>query len=499
MRFNAGILLACLAAPCALAAVRLPNLLADHMVVQRGLPVAVWGWADAGERVTVSFRGESHSATADGLGRWSVALPPGEAGGPFELSVAGANRIVLRDLLVGDVWVAAGQSNMEWPVRWSSNAAAEMAAARYPKIRLVRAMHRVSDYPLSDFVGQLWRECSPASVEHFSAVAYHFGRELHQKFGVPIGLIQTAWGGTPAEAWTSLRALGADASLMPVFAEWAKLTGQHEANLLRFPALRRDWEEAAARARREGREPPPEPELRRRPGGQWTPAGLFNAMVAPLTRFPIRGVIWYQGEANTAPERAPLYGRLFTALIRDWRRAWAQGDFPFLFVQLANYRAAPDSMWPEVREAQRQALGLANTAMAVTIDIGNPGDIHPGNKREVGRRLSLAARALAYGETLVYSGPLARHVTREEGALRVWFEHAGAGLAAVGGEPRGFEVAGEDGRFSPARATIEGSSVLVSSPAVPRPERLRYGWSDNPTCTLFNLEGLPASPFRWPE
>ena len=499
MRVAPGILLACLLAARAGAEVRLPYLLADHMVIQRGLPVAVWGWAAPGETVTASFRGATRSTRADELGRWSVTLPPGEAGGPFELTVEGGNRIVLCDVMVGDVWVAAGQSNMEWPLRWASNAAAEMAAARYPAVRLVRTMHRVSDHPLSNFAGQTWAVCSPQTVEHFSAAAYHFGRELHERLGVPIGLIQTAWGGTPAEAWTSLRALGGEPSLLPVFSEWAKLTAQHETNLLLLPRLRREWEKTAARARSEGREPPPEPELRRRPGGQWTPSGLFNAMVAPLTRFPIRGVIWYQGEANTAPERAPLYGRLFETLIRDWRRAWGQGDFPFLFVQLANFRAAPDSMWPEVREAQRQALALANTAMAVAIDIGEAGNIHPGNKREVGRRLALAARAVAYGEPLAYSGPLLRQVTRENGALRAWFDHAGGGLKTSGGAVRGFEVAGSNGRFFAARAEIDGATVAVSSEAVPRPERLRYGWADNPDCNLFNAANLPASPFRWPE
>jgi sialate O-acetylesterase len=236
------------------------------------------------------------------------------------------------------------------------------------------------------------------------------------------------------------------------------------------------------------------PELRRRPGGQWTPAGLFNAMVAPLIRMPIRGVIWYQGEANTAPERAPIYERLFPTMIRGWRKAWNQGAFPFLFVQLANYKGEPDGMWPEVREAQRNALALDGTAMAVSIDIGNPTDIHPKNKREVGRRLSLAARAVAYGEKVVYSGPLFRQATREGTSVRLWFDHTADGLRAKGALA-GFEIAGADGAFQPAQARLDGSTVVVSHAGIPDPRRVRYAWSDNPRAALFNSEGLPASPF----
>jgi sialate O-acetylesterase len=235
--------------------------------------------------------------------------------------------------------------------------------------------------------------------------------------------------------------------------------------------------------------------LRRRPGGQWTPAGLFNAMVAPLTKVAIRGVIWYQGEANTAPERAPIYGRLFQTMIRGWRTAWGQGNFPFLFVQLANYKAVPDSMWPEVREAQRNALSLANTAMAVTIDIGNPDDIHPRNKRDVGYRLFLAARALAYGENLEYSGPLLHQAAVEGNAVRLWFDHAASGLVLKPGAA--FEIAGEDGDFILADARIDGPSIILSNATIERPVHVRYAWKDNPSATLYNGEGLPASPFRW--
>ncbi|HYO81932.1 MAG TPA: sialate O-acetylesterase, partial [Bryobacteraceae bacterium] len=468
-----------------LADVRLPYLFADGMVLQRDMPVQVWGSANGGERVEVSFRGASRTTKADQLGRWSVALPPGTAGGPFELNV---NARVFRDVLVGDVWIAAGQSNMEWPVRWSANPDAERASARYPKIRLARTMHRVSGHPLSDWVGQQWQPCSPESVEHFSAVAYHFGRELHTRTGIPIGLIQSAWGGTPIEAWTSLRGISSDPGLMPVFREWARLTEQHEVELLQFPTRMAMWKAQAAKARAQGRAAPEPPEMRRRPGGQWTPGGLFNAMIAPLTRWGIRGVIWYQGEANTSPERAPLYERLLPILIQDWREQWGQGAFPFIIVQLANYKAAPDSMWPTVRDAQRRALSVASTALAVTVDIGDPEDIHPRNKREVGRRLALAVEGL--------TGPLLRQAIREGDGFRLWFDHVHGGLRARA-NLAGFEVASTDGIFRPATATIQGETVLVQG--VPNPAWVRYAWSDNPQPSLFNARDLPASPFLWPK
>ena len=384
---------------------------------------------------------------------------------------------------------------MEWPLAWAADATAEIAAARHPRIRLVHAMHKVSDYPVENLVGQMWRECTPESAANFSAVAYHFGRLVQEKLGVPVGLIQTAWGGTPADAWTSLRAISQDPALMPVFAEWDALMAEHALALLRYHRDAKDWERTAADAKAAHRQPPPVPEKPVGPGGPWTPGGLFNAMIAPITPYPIRGVIWYQGEANGSTRRAPLYGRLFQALIRDWRRAWGIGDFPFLYVQLANFNS-PDSAWPEVREGQRQALALRDTAMAVTIDTGTPDNIHPPDKKTVGLRLSLAARAVAYGEKIEYSGPLPRQVTAEPGALRVWFDHA-AGLTARGGDVEGFEVAGADKGFAAAEGSIEGATVLVRSPAIAYPFYVRYGWKDNPRCNLYNGDGLPASPFRW--
>ncbi len=478
------------------AAVKLPTLVASHMVVQRDVPVHVWGKAEAGETVSVNFRGETGTTVADDLGQFHVYLAPGPAGGPFQMRVKGTNEIVLEDILVGDVWVAAGQSNMEWPVRWAGAPEAEMAGSRHPRVRLFRAMHRVSEYAFEDLYGKPWAECGPETVADFSAVGYHFGRNLQQKLDVPVGVIQIAWGGTPIESWTSFGALTSDAALMPVMAEWAAMMRAYPEALLRYHQEAKRWEAASARAKAAGRafrEPAPARPVG--PEGPWKPGVIFNGMVAPAAQYPIRGVIWYQGESNTAVERAPYYGPLFQTMIEDWRRAWGLGRFPFLYVQLAAFGADAESDWPAVREAQRKALAVANTAMVAAIDLGERDNIHPKNKREVGRRLALAAGAIAYGESVEYSGPLFRRAAQEHGALRVWFDHGG-GLAARNGELRGFEVAGKDRIWSAGSARIDGATVLVSSPAVPRPLYVRYCWANFPEGNLYNAEGLPAAPFR---
>ena len=477
------------------AEVTLPAVLADYMVLQRGLPVHLWGKAAPDESVSVTLRDDSRSTTADSDGRWSVYLPAATAGGPFELKIKGENTLTLHDVLVGDVWVASGQSNMEFGVRQVIHADTELAAAKRPRIRLFHVKNKVADHPLDDLAAWSWIAATPESAGTFSAVAYFFGRDLQDKLDVPIGLIDTSWGGTPAEAWTSLRALSADASLMPVFSEWARMTDDLALTWPRRERQLADWHRAVDEAKAKGT-PPPDRPWKSNDSGEWAPAGLYNAMIAPLTPFAIKGAIWYQGESNASRERAPLYNRLFETMIQDWRRAWGEGDFPFLFVQLANFKTGPDSHWPHLREAQTQTLSLVNTGMAVTIDIGNSTDIHPTNKQEVGRRLALAARAIAYGEHLEYSGPMFLQAARDGSLLRVDFTHTGGGLTAHGDGLKGFEIGGEDGKFVPAEARIEGTAVLVSSPSVPAPVEVRYGWADDPVCNLYNGEGLPASPFR---
>jgi sialate O-acetylesterase len=463
------------------------------MVIQRDLPVHVWGKADPAERVSVTFRGQTVETAADSLGFWSASLHPAPAGTtPLELTVKATNTMVLRDVVVGDVWVASGQSNMEWAVKESNNAQMEIANANHPHIRLLTVEKRAAEYPMDDIDAKPWERCSPESVAEFSAVAYFFGREIHLKTGVPIGLIDSTWGGTPAVAWTSLRGIASEPSLMQAFAEWASLNDDTIRAQARREQQLKAWGVAVEKAKAEGNAPPSRPWIPNE-NRVWRPGGLFNAMIAPLTPFAIRGAIWYQGESDASPSRAPIYMRQMQTLIRDWRAQWGVGDFPFLFTQIANFKTQSQH-WPALREAQRQTLDLVNTGMAVTIDIGDRNDIHPRNKQEVGRRLSLWARSMAYGERIEYSGPLFRQAVPEGPSIRILFEHA-AGLNAKSGALTGFEAAGADRVFHPADARIEGNAIVLTSPNVASPQHARYAWTDDPAATLFNGEGLPASPF----
>jgi sialate O-acetylesterase len=482
------------AAAPARADVTLPALFTDHMVVQRGLPVHVWGWAEPGETVTVEFRGERRDATADRLGRWSATLSPGEAGGPFTLRVAAANEIVLEDVQVGDVWMASGQSNMELPLSRAEGGAEEIAAAEHPWLRVLRVEKTISEHPLDDVKSDGWVVCSPETAAYFTAVGYFFARDLRTREDVAVGLIDTSWGGQPLAAYTSLAAIARDPGLMAVFAVRAAVADERANLMLRFEKEKRDWAVAAAAAEAAGKEPPRHPWT---PDfASWEPSATFNAMVAPVTRLPIRGVIWYQGESDDSPERTATYGRLFRAMIEDWRRRWGADELPFLFVQLANWIPAPEKSWPEVREAQAEALALRGTGMAVAIDVGGPDELHPRDKQTVGRRLALAARAIAYGEDVEYRGPTFRQAVPEGSALRVWLDHADGLHTSDGGAPKGFEIAAEGGAWAAADARIDGAGVVLSSPEVDAPIAVRYAWADSPTVNLYNGAGLPAVPFR---
>ncbi len=436
------------------AEVKLPALFGDHMVMQQGVPLHVWGWAQPDEAVNVEFRGQKVSTTTNQDGGWEAWLNPSDAGGPYKIMLQGSNNITLEDIYVGEVWVASGQSNMVWPLGRSRDAEKEIAAANHPQIRYFKVTLATADKPKDDVEGQ-WLVVSPETAGDFSGVGYFFARHLQAEMKVPFGIIQSAWGGTPAEAWTSAETLASD----PALAEFVTATSD-------------------------------------RP--QHNPRVLFNAMIAPLTPYPIQGAIWYQGENNAGKGQGMIYRRLFQSMILDWRRAWDIGAFPFLFVQLANYgKVSESSTWPELRESQTAALELDKTGMAVTIDIGNSTDIHPINKQDVGLRLALAAQAVAYGnDEVVYSGPLYRQTTREGSMLQLWFDHLGSGLDTRDGDLEGFEIAGQDGMFVPAKARIDGENVLLSSPTVPVPVQARYAWHADPSGNLFNKSGLPASPFR---
>jgi sialate O-acetylesterase len=487
--------------------VKLPALFSDNMVLQRDRVVPVWGTAGAGEQVTVTLGEAQATTTANQEGQWRVQLPAQPAGGPFELTVAGKNTLTLHNVLIGEVWIASGQSNMEWPVSLSLHPEQEIAAANYPQIRLFGVKHTVASQPRQDTEGT-WVECTPQTVAGFSAVAYFFGRDLHQALGVPVGLIKTAWGGTPAESWISRPTLEAHPDLKGLVERWDAVRLQALEDYV--GAVDQYFQQVARwvqNAQSSGLLTPM-PAAPGLPGilqNPWRASGLYNGMIAPLIPYALRGAIWYQGESNA--NRAYQYRTLFPALIQDWRRAWGQGDFPFLFVQLANFTAPPaepgESDWAELREAQSMALALPNTGMAVAIDLGEADNIHPPNKQEVGRRLALAARAIAYGQPVVYSGPLYQSMAVEGHSIRLWFRHLGGGLVAQGGGPlRGFAIAGADRKFVWAEARIEGETVVVHSDQVPQPVAVRYAWANNPEgCNLFNQAGLPASPFRtddWP-
>ncbi|WP_185816949.1 sialate O-acetylesterase [Hymenobacter metallilatus] len=639
-----------LAAPAARATVRLPRLVSSHMVLQRNVKLPLWGWAAPGEAVQVSFRGATAQTNAGDDGRWALTLPPQQAGGPFALTVRGTNTVQLTDVLVGDVWLASGQSNMEWPLRDAAGGAAAVAAANHPQIRLFNVPNCAERRPLAELAGGEWQPCTPQSVAGFSAVAYFFGRDLQQQYKVPVGLIAAEWGGTVAEAWTSAEALGKLPDFQPKLASLAQQTGsfaEQEAayatrlsNWQRSPEgqdrgllpgqptwadpnlpttawktmplpgiweastpelsdfdgvvwLRRDLTLPAAAAGqpltlslaqvddadstffngvavggtrgyatprrytvpanlvRAGRNvvtvrvtdtgsgggiwgkpadmsatvgsttvalagewqyrPAYTPGTQPRPpypgGAQNEPTALYNGMVAALHPYALKGVIWYQGESNAG--RAAQYETLFPVLIRDWRTRWQQPALPFLFVQLAGYMADPalpaDPDWARLREAQRlTSLTVPSTAMAVALDLGNPDDIHPRNKLDVGRRLALAARRVAYAETTVpASGPTFEKLTTTGNQLTLSFGNLGGGLvlkpAPDGGSS--FAVAGPDRRFVWARAAVKGNTLVLQAEGVPNPVAVRYAWGNNRPATLYNKAGLPASPFRsdaWP-
>ena len=479
------------------AQVTLPKILSSHMVMQRDLPVHVWGMASPGQSVTVAFRGESRLVNADQLGHWNAYLKPGPAGGPFTLTVtpgpasnqaSNQGAITREDIMVGDVWVASGQSNMEFPLNRSSTAAQDLPNAANPQIRLLMIRKRTADYAMWDADTDGWTPSTSETAKEFSAVAYYFARDIAARQHVTIGLIDATWGGTVGESWVRLTALGEDASLAPIFASRGRMTDDAADADAELADEKKQLEEAKAAGK-------PAPQFPWHPPlMSWGPGLLWNGMIAPLTPLPIRGALWYQGESNSALARVHSYDRVMRTLIGDWRRQWGIGDFPFLYVQISNFKSTPREDWAELREQQVRTLAMRNTAMAVTIDIGNPDDVHPTNKLDVGLRLARAARVLTYGESIEFSGPMFRQATTEAGSIRAWFDHA-KGLNAKGGTITGFEVAGRDGKYVPASATIDGATVVVSSPDVPAPVYVRYGWANSPQCNLFNGEDLPASPF----
>lgn len=473
------------------AEVKLPALFSHNMLLQAGRPVPIWGTASPGEKVSVRFAGQSHATVTGPDGRWRLQLKPLVAGTAGEMLVAGLNRISITNVLAGTVWVCSGQSNMDVGMGLTRNAGQEIEKADFSSIRLFQVTKRVAYEPCADVEGQ-WLECSPATIikgsgwgRGFSAVAYFFGREIHQGTGLPVGLIQSAWCSTSVQMWTSLGGLKQIPCAANDVAAYAKAAAGNPAT--NTPSA---------------------------------PTVLFNGMINPLIPYAIEGVIWYQGEDND--RQALAYAALFQGLIQDWRARWGQGDFPFLFCQLANCggkTAAPvESSWAQLRESQRQALRLPNTGMAVLIDIGE-GMLHPVNKQDVGLRLARIALAKVFGKGGRYTGPVLQSVQAKGDKLTLAFDPVGGELVARAlpaadgaippGKPEasvtrslpgnsltGFAVCGADRKWAWAEAAIDGMTVVVSAAEVAAPEAVRYAWAGNPTCNLYNKEGLPAAPFQ---
>jgi len=443
--------------------VKLPAIFGDNMVLQQKISCPIWGWADAGEDVTVSIAGQTKATKADARGKWSVKLDPLNVGEPLTMTVKGKNEIVLNNILVGEVWIGSGQSNMQWSINNSLNPGATIREADFPNIRLITVPTVSKTTPQEDFKGQ-WAACTPQNVPGFSAVLFYFGRKLHQDLNVPVGLIHCSWGGSACDAWINYDVVANNPDFAPIIQR------------------RADFEKE-------------KPE-----GGDNKQAGyLYNGMLHPIIGYGIRGVIWYQGESNTG--RAFQYRTLFPTMIKNWRDEWKQGDFPFYWVQLANYMAtkdAPaDSSWAELREAQSMTQSLPKSGQAVIIDIGEADDIHPRNKRDVGVRLALLALNNDYGKTQPCESPRLKSATFDGNKGTLTFDFVYDGLVSRGAAPTGFAIAGADKVFHWATAQIVGKeTVVVSSPKVASPVAVRYGWADNPIVTLYNSARLPMDPFR---
>jgi sialate O-acetylesterase len=485
-----------LLAVAASAEVRPAALFSDHMVLQRGLSVPIWGTAAPGEAVKVTLHGQSRSTTAGADGKWMLRLRKLKAGGPYEMRIEGKNTIILHDLLVGEVWLASGQSNMVFTVSKKAASFAGMldedkqiATANYPAIRMFTVKEKKSYTPMDDVTGA-WQVCSPETVAGFSAVGYVFARELQQRLHVPVGILTVAYGGSTAESWLPREAVAADPQLKPM--------------LDRFDALE-DFYKTHPGATTAEAPPPPQTINGRsvRPGpmrdpveDQHEPTVLFNGMLHPVIHYGLRGAIWYQGESIVGgQEGLALYPHVMETLVNEWRKLWGEGAFPFYAVQLPALKNVSNN--PLVREGQAQILALPKTGLAVTIDVGDPDNVHPKNKEPVGERLALIALANAYGRKLEFAGPRYSSMKVEGQAIRIRFTHTDGGLVARDGPLKWFQIAGVDQHFVDAEATIEGDTVLVKSDKVSAPVAVRYAWANYPLgCNLFNAAGLPAATFR---
>lgn len=472
--------------------VSVPNIFSDHMVLQQKRQNKVWGKADPAEHVRVEIAGESVETTAGDDGNWGVMLDPLSAGGPYDLVIAGSNEITIEDVLVGEVWVCSGQSNMQWRVRDTYDADLVQAEADYPEIRMINYPQVGSQEPIWSHENSAWMVCSPATVGNFSAVGYFFGRQLYRTLDVPIGLVNDAWGGSAVDGWINRDLLVASADYQPTLERWLDMEKQFEMLSTKSELSEPEKKQFA--------------NLKGQMVGNQRPANIYNGVLLSHLGYGIRGVIWYQGETNAG--RAYQYRELFPMLIANWRDEWGQGDFPFYWVQLADFgKEKPEpseSAWAELREAQTMTMSrLPNTGEAVIIDIGEGKDIHPRNKVTVGQRLARWALAKQYDVDVAYQSPTYRSMEKTDGKIVLSFDHVDGGWRPFDvNKPLGFAIAGEDKKFVWADAKqLAGNRIEVSSSEVSDPVAVRYAWADNPVCNMFNVIGLPLTPFRtddWP-
>jgi sialate O-acetylesterase len=507
--FGVGLMLA---QTSCLADVKLPTILSDHMVLQREMPLPIWGWADPGEEVTVTIDQQTHTTVADDEGNWRVTLDPLTVGEPRVLMVAGQNQLKVKDILAGEVWLCSGQSNMQFDVNPSFNSELAVASAKFPNIRLLTVNTPASQTPTRNVDGQ-WQLCSPQTVGTFSAVGYYFGRQLHQILDVPIGLIDNAWGGSACEAWIRRDRLENKPMYQPLMARWKKIEAEFDETTARAKYQQRlkKWKKKAAAAKQEGKNPPRRPGWRNPMTGNQRPGNLYHGRIMPVLPYALRGVIWYQGESNAG--RAFQYRDMFPLMIQSWRTDWGrdggkQGDFSFYWVQLADFmreRVEPgESAWAELREAQTMTMDkLDHTGEAVIIDIGDAADIHPRNKLEVANRLARWALAHDYQLDIVHESARYESMEVADGQVLLKFRDVGGRLQTLDAkEVQGFVIVGADKKWVLAQAKIvDADHIAVWSDTISQPVAVRYAWADNPICNVYNDRGLPLTPFRtdtWP-
>ena len=469
---------------------RLPNILSSNAVLQRGRPIHIWGWSNPNETITVQFHNQSEHTTAYADGEWQLWLAPEPAGGPYTLTVTGSDNepaLTVTNVLVGDVWVASGQSNMEIPLKGFpgsaviQNAAQEIANSNHPNIRLLHIPDTASNSPAND-IAATWTTCDPTTTPTFSAVAYFFARDLEAKLHVPIGIIDSTWGGTPISSWMSEPLLQSHPGFQPVYAKWKAF----QATLPQVTVLGEQQPQPTA----------PQKHVWHPQPRSWHPSWLWNGMVAPVTPYTIRGFIWYQGETDATDQWNPgLYKRLFPAMIQSWRAHWHEGNLPFLYVQISSF-SAPGQHWGTIRNAQRTTLALRDTGMAVSLDVGEKHNIHPANKQTVSHRLALAAYHISYGQQIEDEGPLFQQVIRQGEQLRIYFTHTAQGILSKGGPLKGFQIEAPDGKWYYVPAVIQGNTVVVDTTSIPNTPAVRYAWANYTEANLYNGVGLPASTFE---